>query len=95
MNDELTASRLMIAAYLDRDEELLKVLARVLQELHRWDHQNRPLEIAVLRQMIDCYESLGRFSDAAELKLSVAVVTVEHKLATGQIHLADMQKAAA
>lgn len=89
MNDELTVSRRIVAHYLDQDERLLPLLGQVLQEIHRTapGRRNYALEAAVMTQMIDCYEALGRFTDAENVKMALVVVKIELGIKNGTIDL--------
>jgi hypothetical protein len=89
--DDVTATRMIVKHYLDQDEMLLKLLGRVLQTLHASDQSpsRRGLELDVMSQMIDCYESLGRFDEAAEMKMARVIVAHEHKIAACGIEIVN------
>lgn len=95
MSDETTASAQIIHYYLDQDERLLHLLGQILQELHRSGQRNLKLEIAVMTQMIDCYESLGRFDEADTVKMALVVVKIDHGIKTGTIDLTRIHEQAA
>jgi predicted urease superfamily metal-dependent hydrolase len=81
--DDATAILTVVRQHLDQDEELLKLLARVMQTLHfDASPSRRTLELDVMSQMIDSYERLGRFDEAGLMKMQRVVVAHQNKIAS-------------
>ncbi len=92
-------ARVVVARYhQERDERLIKLFGKVLQSLHDDQCPRTPsrlmTEITVMGELIDSYENLGRFEEAALIKIARVSVVHEHQMATGGIKVTVLEEAA-